>query len=148
MTDELDCGHTEDDHRKLAEEMQERITGGDITALIPAVSNEMLNMLLQAAAAEVFVRSENFDAARRNWEQLDSLIRTTLFVDSAEESAFPVEYTMLKEANKKYLALREADQFAQKAGEELDELFDQHGVADAKRPQAPTKDEDFPGFYL
>jgi hypothetical protein len=130
----------------MAEVIQERIAGGDITALIPTISNDMLNMLLQAAAAEMFVRSADFDSAKENWRVLDALIRDTLFVDSAEESKFPVEYTMLKEANKRYHEIIELDKARAEGTEGLEDLFKQHGVAEAVRPE--KSDDDFPGFYL
>jgi hypothetical protein len=140
------CGHSEEEHKNMANEIQQRISQGDITALIPTISNNNLNLLLQAAAAEMFVRSVDWDAARANWEQLDHLVRSTLFVDKAEDSAFPVEYSMLKKANSQYRKLIELDKMAAEGEEGLKDLFEEHGVEEAKRPH--KRDDDFPGFYL
>lgn len=140
------CDHTDEEHASMHKELSERLANGDISAVIPALSNEALNMLLQAAAAELFIRSGDWDAACNNWEQLDNLVRSTLFVKTAEESAFPVEYTMLREANKDYQKLIELDKSQAEAKDELNDILGQHGVQEANRPV--QRDDNFPGFYL
>jgi len=140
------CDHTDEEHESMHKELAERLASGDISAVIPALSNQALNMLLQAAAAELFVRSSDWDAACDNWAQLDNLVRSTLFVKTAEESAFPVEYTMLREANKGYQKLIELDKSQAEAKDELNDILNQHGVQEASRPA--QRDEDLPGFYL
>lgn len=142
-----DCGHSDEEHEAMAEEIQARINQGDITALIPAIDNRSLNMLLQAAAAELFIRSEDWETARANWDQLDELVRTTLFVDRAEDSAFPEEYEMLKDAQKKYhQLLAPTNANVEQMVHELERILAEHGVQEAQRPQKPN--DDFPGFYL
>lgn len=142
MTDH-DCGHSDDEHNKLAKEVQARIQAGDITVLIPTQSNDQLNMLLQAAAAEMFIRSADHESFARNWEILDNLVRGTLMVNSVDESAHPVEYQMLKEAQKKWSKATELDKTMSEGTDELRVMFEQHGVAEPKRPD---NGQTFPGY--
>lgn len=140
-----DCGHTEEEHQAMADAIQERMNEGDVTGLIPLIDNDQLNLLAQAVAAEMFIRSQDFNSARHNWATLDNLVRSTLFVDSAEKSAYPEEYAMIKEANKRYHEAAEGNTTVNEMVRELDLLLTQHGVQEASRPE---RKDDFPGFYL
>lgn len=135
------CGHSDDDHDQIGKDLQEELDEGDITALVPLLGNEQFMTLLQGCCAEIFVRTKTWDEAMDIWDGLDKLIRDTMFHDKAEDSMFPVMYSQIKEANKSFNKLRDAEEFAANVIGDLDSIV-------TAEPERPQKEDDFPGFYL
>lgn len=139
-----DCGHTEEEHQAMAEQLQANLMTGDLTPLIPTLSNQALMVLLQAVSAEVFIRAEDDEEAQKIWTVHDDLVRGTFFANAAEDSDNPVIFSHMREARKRFKQEVENMKFAAEASGELNTILEQHGV----QPAPPEKEDDFPGFYL
>ena len=104
MADKLDCGHTSEEHADEGRSLQEAVAKGDLSPLVPSLTNENLMAILQMATVEMFVRAEDDTTAEHNWSKHDNLVRSTFMVNSAADSEWPEYYEMMIAQRAKFAA--------------------------------------------
>ena len=128
MTDHGDCGHTDEEHLAIANEM---IMDGNLLPLFQVMNPDKLLLNLESLISVIFTLAPDDEAFRQ-------------FIDGLHEDA---QEAFLEEGEIRTqgLKIREEMQFFDQAGHELNSILDTHGVV----PEAaPRKDDDLPGFYL
>jgi len=102
MSEKHTCGHTDDEHRAEAISLQDAVTKGDLSPLIPSLSNQHLMAVVHMASVEMFIRAENDETAWANWERHDKLVRNTFMVESEEDSEWPEYYKLVQTQREKF----------------------------------------------
>lgn len=142
-----DCGHTEEEHAAMQQDLVSRISRGDITPLIPMLDNDMLIATLESIVVEVFARTETHEEAVAIWKAKNQQVEATFFPEKSEDSAAPEVHASLMKLRARLADMRTDAEFANEAQDELRVMLEQHGVAEPDR----SKHEDPPastGFYL
>lgn len=136
MTDVLDCGHTAAEHDEEKLRLENKLAKGDLTVLVPSLSNTALAALLQAASIEMLVRTESREYAENIWDAHDQLVRKTFFVAEAEDSLEPDWYRAVERERQVFLHQLETNSA--------------RTTADGLGPNLVADEEDdyFPGQYL
>lgn len=87
MSDHTNCGHTEEEHAQMGQDMAEALGRGDITPLIQSLTMDNFVAALQACTTEIWVRAENDDEAEAAWQAHADLVERT-FIDRTENDEF------------------------------------------------------------
>jgi hypothetical protein len=96
----LPCGHTEAEHARSADDLQRELAAGNISVLVPSLSNENLAAVLQSATIELIIRSQDNTAAEKLWNDHDGLVRSTFFVAREQDSAAPEWYRAVEDGRR------------------------------------------------
>jgi hypothetical protein len=121
------CGHTDEEHENQLRYLMQQLAKGDISVLVPRLSNDNLELLLQAAATEIMVRSMTLEAARRNWNDFHQMVTAIYLVDDVMDSISPEHYEDVERGRLHHTAQVEAYDFQQAVESGLESLFEQHG---------------------
>ncbi len=144
-----ECGHSDEEHDEMRLEqdtdMIRSILAGDFTSTYGSLPVESLQRNLEGIYMEMFLRAPDDEAYK---EYVDSIHKGVydVLLPGDGESNDPETYRKAKKLRDKlqtaYKKDSEAQEFMDEAGDELRIMLEQHGVADAIKP------EDLPGQYL
>ena len=128
--DRKPCGHSDEEHQDQMRYLIQQLSQGDISVLVPRLSNANLELVGQAFASEVMVRSINQEGATRNWREFSDLVESVYLVDSVEDSSSPEHYTDVQTGRERFNEEVEQYNFKAEVEEGLRTLFEQKGVTD------------------
>ena len=150
MSDHNECGHSDEEHEEMQldadTDMIRDILAGNFTASFPGMDIMALQRNLEGIYMEMYLRAPDDEAYKQYVDSIRDGVYDVLLVESEEDSADP---TTLRKAREMRAKLQEGmkkhsedEVFMEEAGDELRIMLEQHGVADAIKP------EDLPGQYL
>lgn len=149
MSEPLECGHTEEEHKEMARERNAdqamALLQGDFTSLFQTMETQMLQTNLESILLEMYLRATDDEMFADYFSSVVDGVREILLPEEGVESSNPEVLDYAKQARAEVQEAIKDDQFMTEATDELRVMLEQHGVAEAERKE---ESDDFPGFYL